>query len=76
MGNNCRKFVRRLKPWSVIIYYGLCCYLVFRETIISQPQTIILIAIPLLLQTFGIFALAYGAAKLMKLLTTSLRQPV
>ena len=68
-GEQLSQFVRRLKPWSVI---GLLATVVLlfgfqAETIISQPQTIILIAIPLLLQTFGIFALAYGAAKLMKL---------
>jgi ACR3 family arsenite transporter len=37
------------------------------ETIIRQPQTILLIAIPLLLQTYGIFGLAYTAARLLKL---------
>jgi len=68
-GEQLSQFVRRLKPWSVI---GLLATVVLlfgfqAETIISQPQTIVLIAIPLLLQTFGIFALAYGAAKLMKL---------
>ena len=62
-------FVQQLKPWSVI---GLLATVVLlfgfqAETIISQPQTIVLIAIPLLLQTYGIFALAYSAAKWMKL---------
>jgi len=54
-------FVHRLKPWSVI---GLLATVVLlfgfqAETILTQPQTIVLIAIPLLLQTYGIFALAY-----------------
>jgi ACR3 family arsenite transporter len=31
-------------------------------TIIASPLAIVLIAIPLLIQTYGIFALAYGAA--------------
>lgn len=62
-------FVHRLKPWSVI---GLLATVVLlfgfqAESIIGQPQTIVLIAIPLLLQTYGIFALAYGAAKAIKL---------
>jgi ACR3 family arsenite transporter len=62
-------FVRSLKPWSVI---GLLATVVLlfgfqAEKIISQPQTIVLIAIPLLLQTYGIFAIAYSAAKAMKL---------
>ena len=62
-------FVQRLKPWSVI---GLLATVVLlfgfqAETIISQPQTIVLIAIPLMIQTYGIFAIAYGAARWLKL---------
>jgi ACR3 family arsenite transporter len=68
-GQRLVEFVHRLKPWSVI---GLLATVVLlfgfqAESIISQPQTIVLIAIPLLLQTYGIFAIAYGAAKAMKL---------
>ncbi|HEB26983.1 MAG TPA: ACR3 family arsenite efflux transporter [Porticoccus sp.] len=63
------EFVHHLKPWSII---GLLATVVLlfgfqAETIISQPQTIVLIAIPLLIQAYGIFVLAYGAAKVMKL---------
>ncbi len=63
------EFVHQLKPWSIV---GLLATVVLlfgfqAETIISQPQTIVLIAIPLLIQTYGIFVLAYGAAKVMKL---------
>jgi ACR3 family arsenite transporter len=62
-------FVHKLKPWSVI---GLLATVVLlfgfqAETIIAQPQVIVLIAIPLLLQTYGIFAIAYAAAKRMRL---------
>jgi ACR3 family arsenite transporter len=62
-------FVHRLKPWSVI---GLLATVVLlfgfqAEKIIGQPQTILLIAIPLLIQTYGIFAIAYGAARAMRL---------
>ncbi len=62
-------FVARLKPWSVV---GLLATVVLlfafqAETIISQPLAIVLIAAPLLLQTYGIFALAYFAAKQMRL---------
>jgi ACR3 family arsenite transporter len=62
-------FVRRLKPWSVI---GLLATVVLlfgfqAKTIIGQPQTILLIAIPLLIQTYGIFAVAYAAARFLKL---------
>lgn len=68
-GQRLSEFVHRLKPWSII---GLLATVVLlfgfqAETIISQPQTIVLIAIPLLIQTYGIFVLAYGAAKFMKL---------
>ncbi|MBJ2127822.1 ACR3 family arsenite efflux transporter [Alteromonas sp. IB21] len=61
--------VSKLKPFSVIgllltivILFGLQA-----KTILSQPQDIVLIAIPLLIQTYGIFAIAYFAAKRMKL---------
>lgn len=61
--------VSKFKPFSVIgllltivILFGLQA-----ETISSQPQDIVLIAIPLLIQTYGIFAMAYFAAKRMKL---------
>ena len=58
-----------LKPWSVI---GLLATVVLlfgfqANTIISEPQTIGLIAIPLMIQTYGIFIIAYLAAKWLKL---------
>ena len=64
-----KAFVARLKPWSVI---GLLATVVLlfgfqAEKIINEPVVIVLIAIPLLIQTYGIFAFAYGAAKAMKL---------
>lgn len=62
-------FVHRLKPWSVI---GLLATVVLlfgfqAGKIISQPQTILLIAIPLLIQTYAIFAIAYVAAGFLRL---------
>ncbi|MBW8189414.1 ACR3 family arsenite efflux transporter [Neiella marina] len=62
-------FLARIKPWSIT---GLLATVVLlfgfqAEVIVSQPQTIGLIAIPLLIQTYGIFAIAYAAAKWMKL---------
>jgi ACR3 family arsenite transporter len=62
-------FVGRLKPWSVI---GLLATVVLlfgfqAERILEQPQTIALIAVPLLLQSYGIFAVSYAAAKAMRL---------
>jgi ACR3 family arsenite transporter len=70
-GNNGRveEFVATLKPWSVI---GLLATVVLlfgfqAEKITNEPVVIVLIAIPLLIQTYGIFAVAYAAAKAMKL---------
>ncbi|MCW8125987.1 ACR3 family arsenite efflux transporter [Microbulbifer halophilus] len=63
------RFIQRTKPVSiagllatVILLFGFQA-----ETILAQPIAIVLIAIPLLIQTYGIFALAYGAAKAMRL---------
>ena len=62
-------FLSRIKPWSVV---GLLATVILlfgfqAQTIIEQPQTILLIAIPLLIQTYGIFAIAYAAAIWLKL---------
>ncbi|MEE2653522.1 MULTISPECIES: ACR3 family arsenite efflux transporter [Spongiibacter] len=62
-------FVATLKPWSII---GLLATVVLlfgfqAETIIAKPMVIALIAVPLLIQTYGIFAIAYFAAKQLKL---------
>ncbi|MCW3173131.1 ACR3 family arsenite efflux transporter [Shewanella subflava] len=63
------QFLAKLKPWSVI---GLLATVVLlfgfqANTILSEPQIIVLIAIPLLLQTYGIFYLTFIAAKRLKL---------
>jgi ACR3 family arsenite transporter len=63
------KFVGALKPWSII---GLLATVVLlfgfqAQTILDKPQMIVLIAIPLLLQTYGIFAITYYVAKRMRL---------
>jgi len=68
-GHRVTTFVQKLKPWSVI---GLLATVVLlfgfqAERIIAEPQTIALIAIPLLIQTYGIFVIAYGAAKALRL---------
>jgi len=62
-------FVAKLKPWSII---GLLATVVLlfgfqAQTILAEPQTILLIAIPLIIQTYGIFAIAYFFAKRLKL---------
>ena len=56
--------LQRLKPWSILGLLGTVTLLfgLQADTLLSQPLTIVLIAIPLLVQTYGIFALAYLAA--------------
>jgi len=62
-------FQHSLKPWSVIGLLGTVVLLFgFQaQTILQQPQTIVLIAIPLLIQTYGIFVIGYAGAKVLKL---------
>lgn len=63
------RFLATIKPISIT---GLLATVVLlfgfqAETIMASPLAIGLIAVPLLVQTYGIFILAYGAAKAMKL---------
>jgi ACR3 family arsenite transporter len=63
------RLVASLKPWSIV---GLLATVVLlfgfqAKVIVSDPQTIGLIAVPLVIQTYGIFAIAYVAAMLLKL---------
>ncbi len=62
-------FVHTLKPVSVL---GLLATVVLlfgfqAETILAKPQAIVLIAIPLLIQTYGIFVIAFVAARWLRL---------
>ncbi|MGR0278040.1 ACR3 family arsenite efflux transporter [Marinomonas dokdonensis] len=62
-------FLAAMKPWSII---GLLSTVVLlfgfqSQTILAQPEAIVLIAIPLLIQTYGIFAITYYLAKRFKL---------
>ena len=57
-------FTARIKPLSVI---GLLAMVVLlfgfqSETILAKPLIIALIAVPILIQSYGIFAIAYAAA--------------
>lgn len=59
-----QSFLMMVKPLSIA---GLLATVVLlfgfqAGTIIASPLAIVLIAVPLLIQTYGIFALAYGAA--------------
>jgi ACR3 family arsenite transporter len=58
------RFIGRVKPLSVL---GLLATVVLLfgfqgQIILDQPLLIALIAVPLLIQSYGIFAMAYGAA--------------
>jgi len=62
------EFTARLKPFSII---GLLATVVLLfgfqgSVILAQPLLIALIAVPLLIQSYGVFAIAYGAAWVMK----------
>ena len=61
--------VAALKPWSVM---GLIATVVLlfgfqAETLVAKPLVIALIAVPLVLQSYGIFAIAYVAAYRLRL---------
>ncbi|MGV7222296.1 MAG: ACR3 family arsenite efflux transporter [Nitrospinales bacterium] len=58
------KFTAKINPFSIM---GLLATVVLlfgfqAQTIIDKPLVIILIAVPLLIQSYGIFAIAYGWA--------------
>ncbi|GAD22556.1 ACR3 family arsenite efflux transporter [Acidovorax sp. MR-S7] len=62
-------YVAALKPWSVV---GLIATVVLlfgfqAQTIVAQPGVIALIAVPLILQSYGIFFIGWWGAKLLKL---------
>jgi len=61
-------FQARMKPYSmvgliatVVILFGLQ-----GQVIVSEPFVIVLIAVPIIIQSYGIFALAYAAAFVLK----------
>lgn len=63
------QFTHRLKPWSIMGLLATVAILFALQahTIVEAPSTIAMIAVPLLVQTYGIFFIAYFAAKAMKL---------
>lgn len=68
-GQGINQFLAKAKPWSmlgllatVLLLFGFQA-----ETIVAKPLIILLIAIPLLIQTYGIFAITYALAKKMQL---------
>ncbi|MBS0512849.1 MAG: ACR3 family arsenite efflux transporter [Proteobacteria bacterium] len=62
-------FVATLKPWSIV---GLIATVVLlfgfqAGTIVAQPLVIAMIAVPLIVQSYGIFAIGLIGARLLKL---------
>ncbi len=68
-GDRLGRLVSRLKPWSVAGLIGTVVLLFGFQarTIVDQPGVIGLIAIPLIIQTYGIFFITWWAAKKLKL---------
>jgi ACR3 family arsenite transporter len=63
------RLASRLKP-SAIVGLLLTVVLLFgfqAQTILDQPGRVALIAVPLVIQSYGIFAIAYGLARLLRL---------
>ncbi len=68
-GQSVADFVAWLKPWSIV---GLIATVVLlfgfqAGTIVDKPLVIALIAVPLIVQSYGIFAIALVAARWLKL---------
>ena len=66
--NSLQKFSIKIQPYSIL---GLLCTIILlfgfqAETIITKPIIIILIAVPLIIQSYGIFIIAYGWSYLWK----------
>ncbi len=62
-------FVARLKPWSIV---GLIATVVLlfgfqARTVVAQPLVIAMIAVPLIVQSYGIFAVTLIGARMLKL---------
>ncbi len=67
--NDLNHFLTRLKPLSVVGLL-LTVFLLFglqAQTILASPETIGLIAVPLIIQSYGIFFIAFAGARLLKL---------
>ena len=63
-----KSFLAHVKPFSMI---GLLSTIVLLfgfqgQVIVASPLLIVLIAVPILIQSYGIFALAYGAAYVLR----------
>ena len=61
------EFQARIKPFSVVglILTVLILFSLQGPSVVANPTTIVLIAVPILIQSYGIFAVGYGAAYVM-----------
>jgi len=68
-GERLQTLVTALKPWSIVglILTVLLLFGLQADTLVAQPGLIALIALPLVLQTYGIFALAWLGARWLRL---------
>jgi ACR3 family arsenite transporter len=59
----------RLKPTSILgLLLTVALLFGFQaQPILDQPARVVLIAVPLLIQSYGIFAIAYGLARVLRL---------
>jgi ACR3 family arsenite transporter len=59
----------KLKPTSIaaLLFTVVLLFGFQAETILAKPARVVLIAIPLLIQSYGIFAIAYGLARVLRL---------
>ena len=66
--NSLQKFSIKIQPYSILgLLFTIILLFGFQaETIITKPIIIILIAVPLIIQSYGIFLIAYGWAYLWK----------
>ena len=66
--NSLQKFSIKIQPYSILgLLFTIVLLFGFQaETIITKPIIIILIAVPLIIQSYGIFIIAYGWAYLWK----------
>jgi ACR3 family arsenite transporter len=67
--NAVTNWVARLKPWSVagLIATVVLLFALQAETIVAKPAVIGLIAVPLIVQSYGIFFIAWWGATWLKL---------
>lgn len=58
-----------LKPWSIagLLSTVVLLFAFQAETLLTQPERVAMIAVPLLLQGYGIFAIGYVAARWLRL---------